>query len=89
MPHRGGAAASACLALFFVAVIALGVGLAPRTVLSASPSPPIVSGGDTRSEGEGAGFVGSPLFVALGVVAIGVGTALATVAVVRLTRRDA
>ena len=86
MAQRRGVVAAACLVLVLgLTLVALAVADAP--VRAASPSPAIVSGGDTRSEGEGAGFVGSPLFVALGVIAIGVGTALATLVAVRLTRQ--
>jgi hypothetical protein len=86
MFQRGGRAAAAglALAILVTAIVSIQV----RDVRAASPTPGIVSGGDTRSEGEGAGFVGSPLFVALAVVAIGAGTALATIVVVRLTRDE-
>jgi hypothetical protein len=63
--------------------VAPAAGPAPR-VIAASPSPAIVAPGDTRSEGEGAGFVGSPLLVALGVVLLGVGTAAVTIIYLRL-----
>ena len=49
-----------------------------------SPSPTIVGSGDPRSEGEGAGFVGSPVLVALAVIGFGVAAAGATLVVVRL-----
>ena len=55
---------------------------------AASPSPTIVGSGDPRSEGEGAGLVGDPLLVALGVVALGVGASALTVVAVRLRRGD-
>lgn len=54
----------------------------------ASPSPGIVTGGDTRSEGEGAGLVGSPIVVALGVIAIGTLAWGGTLLFVRLRRPD-
>jgi hypothetical protein len=85
MAQRRGQVAAACLVLVLGFTL-MALGAAARPVQAASPSPAIVPGGDTRSEGEGAGFVGSPLVVALTVVAIGVGTALATLVVVRLTR---
>jgi hypothetical protein len=54
--------------------------------LAASPSPdPIV--GDPRSSGQGPGLVGDPLFALLAVVAIGVGSVVATLIYVRLTAR--
>ncbi len=61
--------------------------LEPARVRGAEPSPSIVGSGDTRSEGEGAGLVGSPIGVALGVVILGVLTWGAAVVYVRL-RRD-
>lgn len=54
---------------------------------SASPEPPIVAG-DPRSEGEGPGIMGSPVVIALGVVALGVVTAAVTLLVLRLTRQE-
>jgi hypothetical protein len=54
--------------------------------LAASPSPdPIV--GDPRSSGQGPGLVGDPLFALLAVVAIGIGSVIATLLYVRLTAR--
>jgi hypothetical protein len=56
------------------------------TTLAASPSPdPIV--GDPRSSGQGPGLVGDPLFALLAVVAIGLGSVVATLVYVRLTAR--
>ena len=54
------------------------------TVLAASPSP--VVGGDPRSSGQGPGLVGNPAFALLAVIAIGLGSVLATLIYVRLTR---
>jgi len=69
-----------------IAVVAIGsVGWAAR---AQTPSPAIVPPGDTRSEGEGAGFVGSPLGVAIVVVALGAGAAVVTTLYLRLVRRD-
>ena len=52
--------------------------------LAASPTPdPIV--GDPRSSGQGPGLVGDPLFALLAVIAIGVGSVVATLVYVRLT----
>jgi hypothetical protein len=54
--------------------------------LAASPSPdPIV--GDPRSSGQGPGLVGDPLFALVAVLAIGVGSVIATLLYVRLTAR--
>jgi len=54
--------------------------------LAASPSPdPIV--GDPRSSGQGPGLVGDPLFALLAVIAIGVGSVVATLVYVRMTAR--
>jgi hypothetical protein len=52
---------------------------------AASPAASVGVGGDTRSPGEGPGFVGAPLFAILGVLGLGVGTALLTLLYVRLT----
>jgi hypothetical protein len=52
--------------------------------LAASPSPE-VAGGDPRSSGQGPGLVGDPAFALLVVVAIGVGSVLATLVYLRLT----
>ena len=52
--------------------------------VAASPTPdPIV--GDPRSSGQGPGLVGDPVFALIAVVAIGVGSVLATLVYVRLT----
>ena len=56
---------------------------------AASPSPG-AAGGDPRSSGQGPGLVGDPAFALLAVVAIGLGSVVATLVYVRLTaRRDA
>jgi hypothetical protein len=52
--------------------------------LAASPSPDPI-GGDPRSSGQGPGLVGDPLFALLAVVAIGLGSVVATLVYVRLT----
>ncbi len=75
---------AARLALAFAASLALTALLAPAA-FAASPAP-YQPGGDTRSSGQGAGLVGSPILVAAGVVALGIGTAAATVLYVRMTR---
>jgi hypothetical protein len=54
-----------------------------------SPAPPasqpaVIGSGDSRSDGEGPGFVGSPLAIALGVVILGATTAVGTVVLLRV-----
>ncbi len=53
----------------------------PRPVPSA---PPMIGSGDSRSEGEGPGLVGSPVAIAVGVVVLGVLTAVGTMVVLRI-----
>lgn len=60
--------------------------LVPALAFAASPSPSAPVAGDTRSAGEGPGLVGAPLLAILLVVALGVGTALVTLAYVRLSK---
>lgn len=55
------------------------------TTLAATPTPSAAVGGDPRSAGQGPGLVGDPAFAVLAVVAIGLGTVVATLAYVRLT----
>lgn len=60
---------------------------------SPAPSPDPVTSDvlepvDPRSEGSGPGIVGSPLVILLGVVGLGILSALITAAWVRLTRQD-
>ncbi len=75
--------------LVFAAAVLLVLGvvllLVPGDALAASPAPTAVMGSDTRSSGEGPGFVGAigPAF--LGVVAVAVVTIAVTLAFVRLT----
>lgn len=54
------------------------------TMSAASPSPEVV-GGDPRSSGQGPGLVGDPAFALLAVLAIGLGSMVATLVYVRLT----
>jgi len=54
------------------------------TTLGASPSPGVVVG-DPRSSGQGPGLVGDPGFALLAVIAIGLGSMVATLVYVRLT----
>jgi hypothetical protein len=71
--------------------VVLAMLLAPVTVLAQAPTtpgasvPPVIGSGDSRSEGEGPGFVGSPLAIAVGVVALGVVTAVGTLIVLRVS----
>ncbi|MDQ3870681.1 MAG: hypothetical protein M3301_03575 [Chloroflexota bacterium] len=75
------------LALLLATGLLVG-GPPPSVVRAQTPSPGVVAGGDTRSEGEGAGLIGSPVLVALGVVALGVAAAGVTGLYLRLTRDD-
>lgn len=71
------------------ATVAAAIGawlVCASATLAASPTPdPIV--GDPRSSGQGPGLVGDPLFALMAVVAIGVGSVVATLVYVRLTAR--
>ena len=71
----------AALAFAMLAVMASGRFAAPAVAASPSPLAPY---GDTRTSGEGAGLVGSPIAVALAVALIGLGAAGATILYVRL-----
>ena len=92
------AAAALALALMLTSLgsIATLPGLVPDASRAAGASPSTSAAvtaapeaGDTRSSGEGAGLAGAPL-VAVGIVlAIGVASAAATLAYVRLTRDPA
>jgi hypothetical protein len=73
-------------------LVLLTLGLASAILIivpTARAASPVASaelgGGDTRSPGEGPGFVGAPLLAILGVLGLGVGTALLTLLYVRLT----
>jgi hypothetical protein len=67
------------------ALLILGAATPPARAATPSPSPSEPAAGDTRSSGEGAGFVGAP-FVAVGLVlAVGLLAAGATLVYVRLT----
>jgi hypothetical protein len=48
---------------------------------------PVIGSGDSRSDGEGPGFVGSPVAIAVGVVVLGLATAIGTVVVLRVSGR--
>jgi hypothetical protein len=73
----------AAAVLLVVGVVLLAV---PGDVLAASPSPSPVGGSDTRSPGEGPGFVGAILPALLAVLAIAAVSILGTLAWVRATR---
>lgn len=74
----------ACIAAL-VAVAVLAPAAAP-TAAADTPSPTVVGSGDTRSEGEGAGLVGAPLLIALGVIGVGLVMAAGTLVYLRLSR---
>lgn len=85
----------ACICLLAAgAVPTLGASPEPSSSASAgpaaSPSPvtsDVLEPVDPRSEGSGPGIVGSPLVILLGVVGLGILSALITAAWVRLTRQ--
>jgi hypothetical protein len=58
----------------------------PSASAEPTASPAIIGTGDPRSEGEGPGLVGSPVLIALGVVAVGLLSAGGTLLYLRLTR---
>ena len=62
----------------------LGFAAGPPAVAAASPEPS-APGGDTRSVGEGPGLVGAPVLAIVGIVALGIATAGATLLYLRLT----
>lgn len=78
-----------------VAVAALVAGAAdplsgPQLALGAEPTltpTELLETGDPRSEGEGPGLVGNPLLILVAVVALGIATAAATLAIARIARR--
>lgn len=55
---------------------------------TATATPGIVDPGDPRSEGEGAGLIGDPVLVALGVIGLGALASGATLVYLRLTRDE-
>jgi hypothetical protein len=79
-----------------VVVVLLSLVSAPAGAASPDPpspaepaaSPGIIGTGDPRSEGEGPGLVGSPVLIALGVLALGAVTIGGTLVYLRLTRQD-
>ena len=75
---------TALLGLLLAVALMLALPPGPQVALSASPTP---AAGDTRTPGEGAGFVGQPILAALGVIVLGCAAAGATALYLR-TRRD-
>ena len=69
--------------VWFVLDALLGGGVA--VTLAATPDPTLRPGGDTRTPGSNPGFVGEPMLAILGVLALGVGALLATLAYIRLS----
>lgn len=61
-----------------------GIVAGPPVVTAASPEPS-APGGDTRSAGEGPGLVGAPFLAIVGVIALGLVAAGATLLYLRLT----
>lgn len=57
--------------------------VAGPTVPPVASGAPVLDTGDSRSDGEGPGLVGSPVVIALGVVVLGLVTALGTLVVLR------
>lgn len=78
---------AAGLLLLAAALVIVGIVLfvLPGDALAASPTPTPVGGSDTRSPGEGPGFVGAILPAFAAVIAIAVLAIVATLAYVRMT----
>jgi hypothetical protein len=86
--HQAGATHRVEIArsLFLACLLVLGMLALPGAAAAASPAATAgQAGGDTRTPGEGAGLVGSPILVALGVIVLGVLVAGGTTVYVRLT----
>jgi hypothetical protein len=71
----------------------LWIGIASLPVRAQTPTPSeaaatALPGGDTRSEGEGAGLVGQPVLIAAAVVILGAAAAGITLLYVRVSRED-
>ncbi|HEY3523700.1 MAG TPA: hypothetical protein VGK63_08345 [Candidatus Limnocylindrales bacterium] len=84
-PVHGSPGRRAGIAAVILAVGLLVTGLAPAGARAATPAPTEPGVGDTRSSGEGAGFVGEPLVAAGIVVVVGLAAAGATLVYVRLS----
>jgi hypothetical protein len=80
----------AVLSLLLVPLVTAGQAPGAATPQPAASAPAVIGSGDSRSEGEGPGLVGSPVAIAIGVVFLGVVTALGTLAAARIggSRRD-
>ena len=85
---RGRLAAALVVVAGLLLVLGLALFLLPGDALAASPAPTAVVGSDTRSPGEGPGFVGALAPALLAVIGIAVLAIGATLAWVRLTRRS-
>ncbi len=81
MPVDGLLIALAAVILLAALAIAVEPTALPPTL------PPVLEGGDLRSEGAGPGLVGNPLLILGAVVVLGIGTVLVTLVVARLARR--
>jgi hypothetical protein len=96
----GGAAGRSRAAIACLAAGAILIGVAAlwwlvetiaggaAAALAASPDPSVRPGADTRSTGQGPGLVGEPLLAIVGMLGIAVTAVLASLAYVRLTRRQ-
>ncbi|MFN8519319.1 MAG: hypothetical protein U0667_08005 [Chloroflexota bacterium] len=74
--------ALACLATLLAPI---GVAAAaPTDAPSAPTAAPVIGTGDSRSDGEGPGLVGSPVGIALGVILVGAVTAVGTLVILRI-----
>ena len=69
--------------IWFIVDALLSSGVA--VTLAATPDPTLRPGGDTRTPGSSPGFVGEPMLAILGVLVLGVGALLATLAYIRLS----
>jgi hypothetical protein len=92
------AAARLIVRVLLVAGVAMTLLLAPSMTLAqgygsdagvatprpAAGEPPVIGSGDSRSDGEGPGLVGSPAAIAVGVVVLGLATAGVTLVALRI-----
>jgi hypothetical protein len=78
-----GAVLLAAATIWFILDALIGGGVA--VALAESPDPTLRPGGDTRTPGSSPGFVGEPVLAILGVLALGLGALVATLAYVRLS----
>jgi hypothetical protein len=82
---RSRLAAGLVVAAVVLAIVGIALFLVPGDVLAASPDPTMAPGNDTRSPGEGPGFVGALGPALLGVAGIAILAIVLTTAYVRLT----